>query len=768
MEIVPTYGELVAGIGATELPDTDLIIVVMRDGSIEHLSLADARNRKAPEDAHVYVAGGAFAAGSVSGNTGRNRENLRAVLWLQFDADLKDYSGMPLEVLHGLPDDDIQRWIAAMREDLESCMSGIGLPIHRLDYTGYGLCAYLYIEPVVGADISMVRAAHKAFIKAINQKAGITLVDPQASDAGTRITRLPGTYNVKNPDRPRKVETLVYHQGQQVTMDQVKFALRRAKAAPDPIPLPERRALPASMADEIVAAIEPHWTLGQKHAMALALSGMLAKAGISEEQTLAVIERLSAGDNEPLDRVRCVQDTYKRLRSGQDNRGFMALREMIPADALRYVSERLDRVTNATAPTGAFTYQTRDRAASRDEGGEGKFVSSLNVQPVPDICFNGWVGDYVGMMLPISEAPESFHLASGLGLIGATAGRKVSAHYVRRTYANHFFMIVGIAGYSRKDTAIEFATEFPDHMYGRSYNNAPFKVLRDVGSPQGLLEQLSKHSNIWLYVTEYQRLAANAHRSSTSSIFPTLSEAWNAPPTMDNVTKGSPIQARLPYLSIIAAVQPEILAESMHPADISNGFASRWLFVPGEGGDPIPYPPPVDEVQAHRHYARLLQIIDRYESHYRGTTLQLSPDAIERWEEWYMADRRYVPETDDEASMRSRLGVHIQKIALTYAIGDGEREHIQLHHLEQGIAFVEWSWMHTRQMMKEWGVLPMNAIEVRIESALRRHRSLRRRELQRITASRKWGAADFAKILRAMIENGTVEVDAEGYHALAD
>ena len=36
--------------------------------------------------------------------------------------------------------------------------------------------------------------------------------------------------------------------------------------------------MPAGMIDEIVAALEDHWTLGQKHAMALAVTGMLAKA----------------------------------------------------------------------------------------------------------------------------------------------------------------------------------------------------------------------------------------------------------------------------------------------------------------------------------------------------------------------------------------------------------------------------------------------------------------------------------------------------------
>lgn len=755
---MPTYGDAIAEIGAAALPGTDLIVAMMRDGEIVHIPAAELTTAEIDASSNVYLAGGAFASGSVSTYGGRKQENLRAVLWLQFDADLADYSGMDVAYLHSLPQEDIDRWIAAQRLDLEEWFTNIGLPIHRLDYTGYGLCAYLYLEPVVGADIGLTKQAHKAFIKAINDHARIRLVDPVASDSGTRITRIPGSCNVKNPAKPRRVTTLSYQAGAHVTLDQLKFALKRAASAPKPAELPKEKELPPTIADEIVEAIRPHWTLGQKHAMALALAGMLAKAGVPEDQTLSIMEELSAGDEKPIDRVRCVRDTYNRLRSGLDNRGFTAIREMVPASVVSYLAERLDRFAQAT--TGVFRFQSPAQEESR-------FVSSLNVAPVPSICFRGWVGDYVSMMLPLSEAPESFHLASALGLVGASAGRKVSARYVRRLYANHFFMLIGIAGYSRKDTAIEFATEFPGHMDARSYNTAPFKVLRDVGSPQGLLEHLKDSPNIWLYVTEYERLAANAHRTSTSAIFPTLSSAWNTPPTLENVTKGSPIQARLPYLSIIAAVQPDILKESMHPGDIANGFASRWLFIPGEGGDPIPYPPAIDEAEAHRHYARLLRTIDSYANDDLSTMLELSPDAVERWNDWYMTDRRHVPESDDEASMRSRLGVHIQKLALTYAIGDGAKEHIDLDHLESAIAFVEWSWSHTRQLMKEWGVLPLNAIEVKIEQVLRERGPMKRRELQNKCRSRRWGAADFAKVLEAMIRNGTVEVDPEGVHALA-
>ncbi|MGI8403949.1 MAG: DUF3987 domain-containing protein, partial [Thermomicrobiales bacterium] len=689
----------------------------------------------------------------------------RQVLWLQFDADLCDYSGMDQPYFHSMPQDQLNRWIESQQKDVEEVFRSIGLPIHRLDYTGYGLCAYLYLEPIDNLEIQTIKDAHKAFIAAINETSGMKLVDTSASDAGTRITRIPGSWNVKNPNMPREVKTILYDPGSQVTMDQLKFALKRAEQRPQRRPLPSTKELPATTLEEIVKAVAPYWTLGQKHALSLAVSGMFARSGVPEEQALAAVERLSSGDEKPWDRERTVRDSYNRARSGLETLGFYALRDMLPESVLTYIDERLNRFKSAGK--GVFRFEA-EAARLTSTGQISTHVSTLNIEPVPGICYQGWVGDYVSMMLPLCEAPEQFHLASGLALIGASAGRRVSARYVSKSlYANMYIMIVGVAGNSRKDTAIEFAINMPDRQAGREWNDSPYQVLTDVGSPQGLMSVLQKTPNVWLYVTEYERLAQNAHRSSTSAIFPLLTTAWNTPRKIENVTVGSPIEAKFPYLSTIAAVQPDVLTKEMLPGDSSNGFASRWLFVPGAGRDPMAEPPDIDEEAAHKLYGGLLHTLEKYEKGPNGETrLILSSDAHDRWLNWYDEDGRRPVNSDDEASMKSRLGVHIRKLALIYAASAGAKE-ISLDHLESGIAFVEWSWIHTRQMMQTWGVPTFNQLEARIEQVLKKTGSIKRRDLQGHCKSRKWGAVEFARVLDVMVKNGNVEVDAEGLHSWA-
>lgn len=277
------------------------------------------------------------------------------------------------------------------------------------------------------------------------------------------------------------------------------------------------------------------------------------------------------------------------------------------------------------------------------------------------------------------------------------------------------------------------------------------------------MERLQNHANIWLYITEYERLAANAHRSSTSAIIPLLTSAWNTPNKLQNITKGSPIEAQFPYLSAIAAVQPDVLSKHMLPEDISNGFASRWLFIPGIGGKPIAEPPDIDEKLAFALYKNLTLIVEKYSKDGEGTRLYLSEEAKKRWEEWYVEDGAVQPESDDEASMRSRLGVHIRKIALVYAIGDGEKHEIKVRHLESAIAFVEWCWAHTQKMMKTWGTSVFKEIEEKIRHEMVKHPgSMPKWLLNRKCRSRRWGTVEYSRVLESMIRVGEININALG------
>lgn len=763
-----TVAEALNELGIAAADGEDLVCVEIAGERVRHFAADEIADIDVATFRSLYLASGAFRSGTVTRSGGRGEANLARVLWLPFDCDLAGWLALPetkaerereLAALWAMPDIELDALLDQHQADVIETFASVGLPIHRLDRSGYGHVAYVNLAPDDQTRVTEARTAHKALVKRLNDVAGYTLVDPAVSDAGTRITRLPGSLNRKG-ETPRVVRTVMRQAG--------SSPLETPKPANPPV----RRIIPKSGsglsdadAAAIVAAVRPSWVAGQKHAVALALSGLLAKANVPEEQALAIMDAISEPGDRPQERRRATEDSYARLRSGLQVLGFMRLRDVLPGDALATVDGILGRHKQAPRGRGTTVVAgTPPRGKSvRDVAAEEK--SGLNalgfdIDPPPAICYDGWLGEYVKIMDPLCEAPRQYHLAVGLTLAGATIGRKISAQYVSKAiYGNLYTMLVGAAGTSRKDTAIELGIDFTRRApRGTETYAVPFSVATDVGSAEGLVKYLSENPNTLLYVTEYQRLSRNAKRQSTGTIFPLMINAWNTPVKLENLTKGNPLLARFPFLSVVAAVQPGILAAEMQEEDIQSGFATRWLFVPGIGKEPIPEPPNIDDEIAYRHYGELLRTVTPKNTYDSERRLDLSPQAKERWIAWYSDDRKREALNEDEESMRSRLGVHIRKVALIYAATAGAAT-IELCHLESAIAYVEWCWTNTRHLLRNWGVSFWNQIENRIEAVLQSRGPLSRRDLQAYCRGRKWSSREFGLVLDAMLKNDQVIVD---------
>lgn len=76
--------------------------------------------------------------------------------------------------------------------------------------SGYGVHCYLWLYDGQGYDVERetARVVNTALIDRINSAVGFRLADPAACDAGSRILRIPGTTNTKNPAKPRPVRIL--------------------------------------------------------------------------------------------------------------------------------------------------------------------------------------------------------------------------------------------------------------------------------------------------------------------------------------------------------------------------------------------------------------------------------------------------------------------------------------------------------------------------------------------------------------------------------
>jgi len=738
----------------------DLVIVQFRNGRPIHRTLDTASRLSLETD--TYLATGAFRAGSITTSGGRSLDNLTAVLSLPFDVDLADWSGFPKPVLHQMPDDDLDALIDDLTAYAGNAFQAVGITPNRVDVTGYGIALHVNVAHGDQRRVAELRDAHRRIGQQINRHAGFGLVDEQALDAGTRIMRLPPSPNTKNTLRPRLARTMHNDEGA-MTLDALWTVCAAFPDAPEPVrrivPNHGRELSPDAEA-VIVDAMSDAWSHGQRHAVALGLSGWLAKAGVPQAQTLRIIAALAAGDgDESRDREKAVETTYRNVESGNDAAGYTALRQRMPSGVLRAVDDVLTAYRQATAPTLVL--------------GSGRAVvarPSLSIEPLPEDAFYGVLDEYRDLAAPTTEASDQFHAASFLAMLAAQAGRRFANFYSNKPlYPNLFVLLVGATGSSRKDTAIDRARDLPDLPWsGTTLHVNPWSDLRDVSSGEGLILALKDDPNRLLMLSELTAMMSKSERKGSESLLDYLITAFDCKPLQNN-SKTAPLVAEHPYLVVLAATQPERLGNAFTARVVNSGFGNRWLLVPGEGKDAIPEPPPMDRRASAALWRRICENMDRLCANANlPVFVNFDDDCAAIWNAYYTVEHRASKDRNADETireMRERRPVQVRKIALLLAISDGEPA-ILPRHLQAAIALVNWSWLETVKLIELWNPSIESRIERRIMDVLSTTGAMKSSSLQRATSNRAWSASDYNRVVKAMLEIGSLVRDADNVIAI--
>lgn len=152
--------------------------------------------------------------------------------------------------------------------------------------------------------------------------------DRQISPKG--LLRLPGTLNLKDPLHPVPCELLEIS-GKVFSLDAIEKVL---------LPLPEIRTWEKDLTrivldnQALINILLPHWQPGHRHTLSLGLAGLLRRCGGPQDQALSLVEAPTslAGDEEVLDRLRAVQDSYARPLD--DTAGVALLREVLEEETM--------------------------------------------------------------------------------------------------------------------------------------------------------------------------------------------------------------------------------------------------------------------------------------------------------------------------------------------------------------------------------------------------------------------------------------------------
>jgi hypothetical protein len=296
--------------------------------------------------------------------------------------------------------------------------------------------------------------------------------------------------------------------------------------------------------------------------------------------------------------------------------------------------------------------------------------------------------------------------------------------------------------------------------------NPPFVFEENFASREALVDSLISTKNIYLFSTEITSLFKNATRESTSTLLDALINVWDSPHQLSTNSMRAKSEGKdralEPVLNIYGCTQPTRVGEYMTETMISSGLGNRLAFFMGNARGKLPRTPEIDRNASAELYRELDRRIKSYEV---GSSIEMTGEAGERWDDWYLA----IPEEVDELAndMKVRHPMMVQKWALMFAVSDGA-PHITLEHLNAAIAIVEWMWTCIQKYLPGWGVAPERKIEERILTVLEQRQPMTRRELNQYVRG-KWTAREYASVYRAMKENQQIVESADGrYVATSD
>ena len=764
-----TIGQAFDAMGMA-LKDDETVCISFGDEDFKEYSLHSVADREI--GANVYFSTGTFHKGTRWGKGARSAANVLRVLEMPFDFDYKDFLQQDKEDIADLSDEELHSYIPRLQTVVERIFAEMHLPIHRLDYTGYGLSAHIKIALHSRDKTREIKKYHAAIVDRINAIFGSELADKQVKDAGTRIMRLVPCTNVFTFDdgtraNPRQSRTIYNRDGvadEATLMTAADYSSSKVRENLVYFVPSNGRAVPKSDAQVIVERLRSSWVQGQKHFMGLALGGYLAKNLVPEEQAVWIVEQLSANDRKPYDRRKAVHDSYEKARRGVEVSGWYPLSSMVDQDDLEAIDTLLDAHRKANG-SRLLVNGKPVRSGSDLDDKERPVIFDEYPEP-PASAFYGWFGRYVDLMYPTTEATRGFHLAAGLTIAGAIVGRRIAVTNASESlFPNQYTILVGPTGSSRKGTTMKRAHRLPTYLDPAkpAIHQSPYAVVRNLGSGASVIKTLKENPNTLIVMEEATTLFNNMHRQGGEELLDRMIEAWDTPDFIQDNVKNNPSVASAPFLSLIAGIQPGRLEDALGANEIESGLANRLGIFFGVRRRILARAPKLNSATAHQLYR---EFFDAVMSYPEGTALELSDEADAFWQTWYVQYSEYKG-SEDELAMRIRHPEMTLKWALLFAISE-RAQVITLEHLQSAIAVLDWMWEGVKRRLPTWGVSIDNKIEALIRQNLEDHGAMKRRDLQRKCQRRQWSGREFAMVFRAMVENGHLVVDAHGVVALAE
>jgi len=208
-------------------------------------------------------------------------------------------------------------------------------------------------------------------------------------------------------------------------------------------------------------------------------------------------------------------------------------------------------------------------------------------QQLPARRCKNWLQEYLELTVT-QEAPELFHLWTGISAIGASVRRHVyryRRHY--KLYPNLYIVLIATSADCKKSTAIGMIKNFY-----REKTMSHVKRIEDKLTPEGLIARMAVNmddqalaeegkikldGSMYIMADEMGVLLSNV--AYVSGLMELLTTLYMCPDTFSYTTRHHPLDIHNACPSLLGASTPEWLATGMPEYSKSGGFLGRFVFV---------------------------------------------------------------------------------------------------------------------------------------------------------------------------------------------
>lgn len=428
-------------------------------------------------------------------------------------------------------------------------------------------------------------------------------------------------------------------------------------------------------------------------------------------------------------------------------------------------SKNTEAENSSTNGSHVATYSLTDLTTMREPSAEHQ-VASFEISPFPLASLPGPIRQFVEEGAPAFPVPPELLALPSLVAAGVAIGNSRVVELKPGGWKERpaLYAAVVCESGSMKSPAMAQATEcLKKHQ---TLSTRTWTSDATVESIARILHQAPR--GILLYKDELSAWvrAMNQYRSGKGADKEFYLSMWGGQSfVVDRVgLEGGPICIRNPFLSVVGAIPPDMLAELDPSAGQADGFLPRLLFawpqrIPTKWSHARVSP---TTTQAYEKlFADLLDL--EYDPDQGPSCLPLTSEAQARFIEWH---DKHIPEVNEPAASPyldgcySKLKGYCARLALIHAVAsDPATQDVGVGSVEAAISLVDY---FKAQAVRIDGFFscgkhdPVEKCKVTIRRRLSVSRSMYKRDLQRIA---KWNAEHFNTALEQMTK---AEVVIEG------